>query len=306
MEQFDVLIIGGGAAGLSAGLYSSRAMLKTVVIEKIGFGGQILVTDEIENYPGFPKGIKGPELSTMMEEQTRRFGAELKYEEVVAVEQLNGPLKIVHTSENSYCTKTIIIASGGSHKKLGVPGEEDFSGKGVSYCAVCDANFFRGEEVIVVGGGDAALDEGSYLTGIVEKVTVIHRRDQLRASKILQERALANPKMDLLLSHVVEEFRGTDLMDRVLAKNLKTGESYEFPATGAFIYIGFIPNSDFLKGVLPTDDLGHINSDIQMRTSIPGVFVCGDVRTHSERQLGSAVGDGITAALTAYHYISGD
>ncbi len=306
MEQYDVLIIGGGAAGLSAGLYSSRAMLKTAVIEKIGFGGQILVTDEIENYPGFPKGIKGPDLSIMMEEQTRRFGADLKYEEVIAVERLEESMKIVHTSENSYCAKTIIIASGGSHKKLGIPGEENYSGKGVSYCAVCDANFFRGQEVIVVGGGDAALDEGSYLTGIVEKVTVIHRRDQLRASKILQERALANPKMDLLLSHVVEEFRGADLMDRVLTRNLKTGDSYEFPAAGAFIYIGFIPNSEFLKGILPTDELGHINSDIQMRTDIPGVFVCGDVRTHSERQLGSAVGDGITAALTAYHYISGD
>ena len=306
MEQYDVLIIGGGAAGLSAGLYSSRAMLKTAVIEKLGFGGQILVTDEIENYPGFPKGIKGPDLSIMMEEQTRRFGAELKYEEVVGVEQLDQPMKIVHTSENSYSAKTIIIASGGSHKKLGIPGEENYSGKGVSYCAVCDANFFRGQEVIVIGGGDAALDEGSYLTGIVDKVTVIHRRDEFRASKILQERALANPKMDLLLSHVVEEFRGNTLMDRVLTKNLKTGDSYEFPAAGAFIYIGFIPNSEFLKGMLPTDDLGHINSDIQMRTAIPGVFVCGDVRTHSERQLGSAVGDGITAALTAYHYISGD
>jgi len=306
MEQYDVIIIGGGAAGLSAGLYSSRAMLKTAVIEKIGFGGQILVTDEVENYPGFPKGIKGPELSLMMEEQTRRFGAELKYEEVVGIEHLDKLMKIVHTSENSYCTKTIIIASGGSHKKLGIRGEEEYSGKGVSYCAVCDANFFRGQEVVVVGGGDAALDEGLYLTGIVEKVTVIHRREKLKASRILQQRALDNPKMDLLLSHVVEEFRGTELMDRVLTKNLLTGESFEFPAAGAFIYIGFVPNSEFLKQILPTDDLGHINSDIQMRTAIPGVFVCGDVRTHSERQLGSAVGDGITAALTAYHFISGD
>ncbi len=304
MEQFDVIILGGGAAGLSAGLYSTRAMLKTLILEKLGYGGQILVTDEIENYPGFPEGIKGPELSVMMEQQTRRFGADMRFEEVEGVEDLDQPLKLVHTSEGTYAGRTIIIAAGGSHKKLGVPGEDELSGRGVSYCAVCDANFFRGQDVVVVGGGDAALDEGGYLSGIVNKVTVIHRRDELRASKILQERALANPKMDFLWSHVVEEFQGEPDLDNALVRNLKTQEVYKYPTAGAFIYIGFESNSDFLKGQVPMDEFGHIKTDISMATDLPGVYACGDIRVNSDRQLGNAVGDGITAALSAYHYLT--
>ncbi len=304
MEQFDVIILGGGAAGLSAGLYSTRAMQKTLILEKLGYGGQILVTDEIENYPGFPEGIKGPELSIMMEQQTRRFGADMRFEEVEGVENLDQPLKLVHTSEGTYSGKTVIIAAGGSHKKLGVPGEDELSGRGVSYCAVCDANFFRGQDVVVVGGGDAALDEGGYLSGIVNKVTVIHRRDELRASKILQERAFANPKMDFLWSHVVEEFQGDPDLENALVRNLKTQEVYQYPASGAFIYIGFESNSGFLKGQIPMDEFGHIQTDISMSTGIPGVYACGDIRVDSDRQLGNAVGDGITAALSAYHYLT--
>ena len=304
MEQFDVIILGGGAAGLSAGLYSTRAMQKTLILEKLGYGGQILVTDEIENYPGFPKGIKGPELSVMMEQQTRRFGAEMRYEEVEGVENLDQPLKLVHTSEGAYAGKTVIIAAGGSHKKLGVPGEDELSGRGVSYCAVCDGNFFRGQDVVVVGGGDAALDEGGYLSGIVNKVTVIHRRDQLRASQILQERSFANPKIDFLWSHVVEEFQGEPDLEHALVRNLKTQEVSKFPAAGAFIYIGFESNSGFLKGHVPLDEFGHVYTDISMSTEIPGVYACGDIRVNSDRQLGNAVGDGITAALSAYKYIT--
>ncbi len=304
MEEFDVIILGGGAAALSAGLYSTRAMQKTLILERLGYGGQILVTDMIENYPGFPEGIRGPELSTLMEQQTRRFGADMRYEEVLSVEKLDQPLKLVHTSEASYAGKTVIIATGGSHKKLGVPGEDQLSGKGVSYCAVCDGNFFRGQDVVVVGGGDAALDEGGYLTGLVNKVTVIHRRDQLRASRILQERSFNNPKMEFLWSHVVEEFQGGVELETALVRNLKTAEVYKLPTAGAFIYIGFESNSGFLKGHVPMDELGHIETNISMETAIPGVYACGDIRVNSDRQLGNAVGDGITAALSAYRHIT--
>ena len=304
MEEFDVIILGGGAAGLSAALYTTRAMQKTLILERLGYGGQILVTDMIENYPGFPEGVKGPELSIMMEQQTRKFGADMRYEDVTGVEKLEESLKLVHTTEATYAGKTIIIATGGSHKKLGVPGEDELSGKGVSYCAVCDGNFFKGEDVVVVGGGDAALDEGGYLTGIVNKVTVIHRRDQLRASKILQERSFDNPKMDFLWNHVVEEFQGDNQLETALVRNLKTDEVYKFPTAGAFIYIGFESNSGFLKGQVPMDEFGHIKTNISMETGIPGVYACGDIRVDSDRQLGNAVGDGITAALTAYKYIT--
>ncbi len=304
MEEFDVIILGGGAAGLSAALYTTRAMQKTLILERLGYGGQIMITDMIENYPGFPEGVRGPELSIMMEQQTRKFGADMRYEDVTGVEKLEEPLKLVHTTEATYAGKTIIIATGGSHKKLGVPGEDELSGKGVSYCAVCDGNFFKGEDVVVVGGGDAALDEGGYLTGIVNKVTVIHRRDQLRASKILQERSFDNPKMDFLWNHVVEEFQGDNQLETALVRNLKTAEVYKFPTAGAFIYIGFESNSGFLKGQVPMDEFGHIKTNISMETGIPGVYACGDIRVDSDRQLGNAVGDGITAALTAYKYIT--
>jgi len=304
MEEFDVIIIGGGAAGLSAGLYTTRAMMKTLIIESMGWGGQIALTDEIENYPGFPEGIKGPQLAVLMEQQTLRFGADMRIDEVTAVENLDAPLKLVHTSEATYAGRTLIVCTGGAHRKLGIPGEDEFSGKGVSYCAVCDGNFFRGQDVVVVGGGDAALDEGGYLSGIVNKVTVIHRRDQLRASKILQHRSFANPKMDFLLSHVVEEVRGNGMMERVLVRDLKSNNTFEYPSTGAFIYIGFESNSGFLAGLLPTDETGHIKTNIRMETVVPGVYACGDIRVDSDRQLGNGVGDGISAALAAYRYVS--
>ena len=302
--DYDVIILGGGAAGLSAALYTCRAMLKTLVLESLGCGGQILVTDMIDNYPGFPEGIRGPELSELMEKQTRRFGAEIIYEEVTGLEDLDKPSKIVHTGNGSYTSKTIIITTGGSHNKLGVPGEDEYSGRGVSYCAVCDGNFFKGEEVVVVGGGDAAMDEGEYLSGIVNQVTVVHRRDQLRASPILQERALQNPNFKFLWSHVVEEIIGNEVVEGVRVKDLKSGEVYDYPTAAAFIYIGFHSNSDFLKGKLPMDETAHVYTDINMATSVPGVYAAGDIRVNSNRQLGSAVGDGITAALSAYRYIT--
>ncbi len=302
--EYDAIILGAGAAGLSAGLYTTRAMMKTLVIESLGVGGQLLITDEIENYPGFPTGVKGQELAQMMEEQTLRFGAAIEYTEVETVEDLDQPVKVVRTYDKDYTTKSLIIATGGSHNKLGVPGEDELGGRGVSYCAVCDGNFFRGQDVVVVGGGDAAMDESHYLTGIVGSVTVIHRRDELRATRVLQERAFSNPKYKWLWSHVVEEFTGTDILEAARVKDLKTGQVYDYPTAAAFIYVGFHPNTDYVKGQLDMDPLGHLYTDIHMRTKAPGVYACGDARAESTRQLGAAVGDGITAALAAFHDLS--
>ena len=299
--DYDVIILGAGAAGLSAGLYTTRAMLKTLIVEQLGPGGQLLITDEIENYPGFPQGVKGQELAMSMEQQTTRFGAEIEYTEVQSIENADSPIKTIHTDDRPYTAKSLIIATGGSHNKLGVPGEDELSGRGVSYCAVCDGNFFRGQDVVVIGGGDAAMDEGHYLSGIVNSVTYIHRRDELRATKVLQERAFNNEKVKFLWSHVVEEFTGNEALETARVKNLKTEETYDYPTAAAFIYIGFHPNTEYLKDLLEMDPLGHIYTDIHMRTAIPGIYACGDARADSTRQLGAAVGDGITAALSAYH-----
>ena len=303
--DYDAIVLGAGAAGLAAGLYTTRAMMKTLVIEQLGPGGQLLITDEIDNYPGFPEGVKGQELAAMMEQQTTRFGAEIEYAEVQGLEDLDKPLKTVHTDERDYIAKSLIIATGGSHNKLGVTGEDEFSGRGVSYCAVCDGNFFKGQDVVVIGGGDAAMDEGHYLTGIVNSVTYVHRRDELRATKVLQERAFTNEKVKFLWSHVVEEFTGNEALETARVKNLKTEEIYDYPTAAAFIYVGFHPNTEYLKGLLEMDPLGHVFTDIHMRTGVPGVYACGDARADSTRQLGAAVGDGITAALAAYHDLQG-
>ena len=302
--DYDVVILGAGAAGLAAGLYTTRAMMKTLLLEQLGPGGQLLITDEIDNYPGFPDGINGQELATKMEQQTARFGAETEYTEVIGVENIDQPLKTIKTDDRDFTAKTIIIATGGAHNKLGVSGEDALAGRGVSYCAVCDGNFFKGQDVVVVGGGDAALDEGHYLSGIVNSVTFIHRRDELRGAKILQERAFNNDKVKFLWSTVVEEFRGDQALDRALVRDLKTDKNYEYPMAAAFIYVGFHPNTEYLSGLLELDAGGHIYTDIHMRTAIHGVYACGDARAESTRQLGAAVGDGITAALAAFHDLS--
>jgi thioredoxin reductase (NADPH) len=303
-KDYDVVILGAGAAGMSAGLYSTRAMLSTLMIESIGPGGQLLITDEIENYPGFREGVKGQELADEMYNQADRFGAGMEFAEVEAVENLHDERKLIRTSEGDFTARALIIATGGSHNKLGVTGEDEFGGRGVSYCAVCDGNFFRGQDVIVVGGGDAAMDESFYLTGICNSVTIIHRRDELRATKVLQDRAFANPKYKWLWSHVVEEFVGNDVLEAARVKDLKTGEVYDYPTAAAFIYVGFHPNTEAFKDQLEMDELGHVYADIHMRTNVPRVYACGDARAESTRQLGAAVGDGITAALAAFHDLS--
>ena len=301
--EYDVIILGGGAAGLSAALYTVRAQLKTLVLEKLSVGGQIMLTSDIENYPGFPEGVLGPDLTVLMEKQVNRFGAEFAFDLVEKIE-VEEDTKVVVASERTYTAKTIIIGSGGEHNKLEIPGEEEFAGKGVSNCATCDGNFFKGEDVIVVGGGDAALDEGLYLTRIVNKVTIVHRRDELRASKILQERALNTPNMEFKWNHLVREIKGNGTVDRVLLEDLNGQDQYEFPTAATFIFIGFHPNSAFLEGAVPLDGGGHVMTNIRMETPVSGVFAAGDVRQFSDRQLGNAVGDGITAALSAYRYIT--
>ncbi|MEE8518035.1 MAG: thioredoxin-disulfide reductase [Dehalococcoidia bacterium] len=300
--QYDVIIVGGGAAGLAAAIYSVRAMLKTLVIEKQAVGGQILYTGEIENYPGFPEAIAGPDLAVLYEKQAIRFGTEFTYDTVTSLD-IDGPVKRVIGEDGEYTARTVIITTGGEHNKLQVPGEEEFAGRGVSYCATCDGNFFRDQDVTVVGGGDAALDEGLYLTRMTKSVTLVHRRDQLRASKILQERAFGNPKFDFVWDSVVEEIKGNGDVNSVVVKNLKTGEVNERATNGVFVYIGFHPINDFMRGAIELDNAGHVVTDLQMQTSVPGVFAAGDVRTFSERQLANAVGDGVAAALSAYRYI---
>ena len=302
--QYDVIIIGGGAAGLAASIYAVRAMLKTLVIEKKAVGGQILLTGEIENYPGFPEPVDGPELAALYEKQAARFGVEFEYDTVTSLD-VAGAVKRVVCEDGAYTSKAIIIASGGEHNKLGVPGEVEYWGKGVSYCATCDGNFFRGMDVAVIGGGDAAMDEGLYLTRMTSKVTVVHRRDALRASKILQRRAFDNPKMEFVWDTVVEKIEGNGEVDAMTLKNLKTGEASRVPVQGVFIFIGFHPVNDFMQGAVELDNAGHVVANLQMETSVPGVFAAGDVRQFSDRQLANAVGDGVAAALAAYRYIEG-
>ena len=300
--QYDVIIIGGGAAGLAAAIYAVRAMLKTLVIERQAIGGQILYTGEIENYPGFPEPISGPDLAILYEKQAIRFGTEFEYDTITSLD-VNGPVKKVIGEEGTYTAKTVIITTGGEHNKLEVPGEEEFSGRGVSYCATCDGNFFKGQDVTVVGGGDAAMDEGTYLTRMTNSVTVVHRRDELRASKILQQRAFGNPKMNFVWDSAITEIKGNGDVSSILVENLKTGEITERETSGVFVYIGFHPINDFMVGSINMDPAGHVVTDLQMQTSVPGVFAAGDVRTFSERQLANAVGDGVAAALAAYRYI---
>lgn len=302
-KEYDVIIVGGGAAGLTAGLYSSRARRSTLLFEKEIPGGQIATTSLVENYPAFPDGVEGPELAVRMEEQAAKYGTEIMFAEVERI-SLHGDRRIVHTSEGDFVGKTVIVTSGAEHRKLDVPGELELAGNGVSYCATCDGSYFRDQVVVVVGGGDAALDEGLFLTRYATKVIVVHRRDELRASKVLQERALAHPKMEFVWDTVVEEILGEDAVTGARVCNVKTGAESIIEAQGVFIYIGLIPQTDFVRGLLPTDGGGHFETNLWMETSVAGVFVAGDVRINAARQLVSAAGDGCTAAIRADSYLT--
>jgi thioredoxin reductase (NADPH) len=302
-QEYDIVVIGAGPAGLTAGLYAARARRKTIVLERNVTGGQIALTSVVENYPGFPDGVNGFDLAQAMQQQAEKYGMETGYGDVTAIEPKDGR-HLVKTTEGDYLAKAVIITGGADYNRLNVPGEERLTGRGVSYCATCDAAFFKDQEVAVVGGGDAAMDEGLFVTRYASKVYVIHRRDQLRAGKILQERAFANPKMEFVWNTVVTEVLGEETVTGLRLRNVVTGEESALPVAAIFIFIGLHPNSDYLKGLLRMDEAGHIYVNDWMETEVPGIFAAGDIRVNSSRQVVSAAGDGATAAIKADHYIT--
>jgi thioredoxin reductase (NADPH) len=299
----DVVIIGGGPAGLTAGLYTSRAKLKTLLIERGLIGGQVTITEFIENYPGFEEGITGAELSMKMEKQARRFGLEITQGSVQKTSLQHKTKKILLEDGQELEAKSVIIATGAHPKLLNIEGENTYRGKGVSYCATCDGAFFKGENIAVVGGGDSAVQEGVFLTKFAKKVYIIHRRDQLRAEKILQERALSNQKIQFIWDTVVKKIEGDDSVRSLRLKNVKTGENSVLEVQGLFIYIGYNPNTEFLGNDIKFDTENFIITDEKMATSISGVYAAGDIRSNSLRQISTAVGDGAVAAVEAEKYI---
>jgi len=285
-EEYEVVIIGGGPAGLTTGLYTSRDRLNSLLIEGGMVGGQIASAERVENYPGFPEGIGGFELGQLMHQQATKHG-----------------LKTLLT-EGDFIAKAIVVASGSERHKLGVPGEEEFAGKGVSYCSTCDAPFFREQPIAIVGGGDAAITEALHLTKFASKVTVIHRRHELRASRILQEKAFSQPKMEFLWDTIVEKIEGGEFVKTIGLYQVITGERSTLDVAGLFISIGLKPNTDYLKGILPLDATGHIITNEKMETEIPGILAAGDVHRNSARQAITAAGDGATAAMNTKKFLS--
>jgi thioredoxin reductase (NADPH) len=307
---YDVIILGGGPAGLSAGLYAGRSRLSTLIIEKGQDGGQIAITDEIENYPGqMVDGESGPELIARMTAQSVKFGAE-RVSDTIKEVSLEGEVKVLKGEKEEYKGKNVIIATGAHPRPIGCKGEREYLGKGVSYCATCDANFFEDLEVFVVGGGDSAVEEAMYLTKFARKVTVIHRRNELRAAKSIQEKAFANPKLHFMWDSVVEELYGDDILQGMAVKNVKTGETRKIDADpedgmfGVFGFIGMIPNTKVFEGILHMDERGYIKTDEDMHTNIPGVYAAGDVRVKSLRQVVTASADGAIAAVQVERSLS--
>ncbi|RBR32392.1 thioredoxin-disulfide reductase [Enterococcus cecorum] len=300
--KYDCIIIGAGPAGMTAALYAARANLKTLILERGIPGGQMNNTAEVENYPGFDS-ILGPDLALKMYDGINQFGVEHGYGNVVEVKD-HQDYKEVITDDATYEAKVVIIATGCEHRNLEVPGEAEYSGRGVSYCAVCDGAFFRNKKLIVVGGGDSAVEEAIYLTQFADEVKIVHRRDALRAQKIIQDRAFANEKISFIWDSVVEEIKGDDQkVTGVQIKNVKTGETYEEAADGVFIYVGLLPLTQAFTSLGITDDAGWIVTDERMQTKIPGILACGDARQKHLRQITTAVGDGGIAGQQAYQYI---
>jgi thioredoxin reductase (NADPH) len=301
-EPYDVLIIGGGPAGLAAGLYASRSRLRTLLLERGLFGGQIVNAPKVENFPGFPQGISGMELGELMHRHAAAFGLETRLAEVTGV-GVGGDIKEVLTDHGSFEARALIIASGSEHRKLSVPGEERLLGRGVSYCATCDAPFFQGKEVAVVGGGDTAITDALYLARFASRVYVVHRRRELRAVALLQERAFAEPRLSFLWDSVVEEVLGEEEVEGLRLWDVKTGQSSRLDVQGVFVAMGLEPNTAFLKGKLQLTPTGHIPTNSHMETALPGVFAAGDVRQDSARQVITAAGDGAAATLAALAFL---
>ncbi len=302
---FDVAIIGGGPAGLTAAIYTARETLSTVLLEKSMTGGIPAIVDLIENYPGFQEGIPGMELMQKMRAQADRFGTTFsEFEEVSKITPDQQHFKLI-TENKRYLAKAVIIATGGVPRNLEIESEKEFLGRGVSYCATCDGPLYRDADLIVVGGGNAAVQEALFLTKFARRVTIVHRRDKLRAQPILQERAFKNEKIKFAWDSVVSNIFGANQVEGVEIRNVKTGEKISLPAEGVFIFIGWVPNTEFVRGLIDLDEEGHIITDCEMRTNVPGIMAVGDVRSKTVRQIANAVGDGAIGALSASKYVEG-
>ena len=301
----DVVIVGSGPAGYTAAIYAARAQLNPVILAgSVTAGGALMNTTEVENYPGFVTGIMGPELMTQMQEQAERFGADIRYEDVTALE-LEGDVKRITTSDGVYEARTVIISTGSEYRHLGIDGEERLSGHGVSYCATCDGFFFKNQDIVVVGGGDSAMEEATFLTRFARSVTVVHRRDELRASAVMAKRAQEDPKISFAWNSRVVELHGEDSLTAVTLEDTVTGERRRLEASGLFVAIGQVPRSELVTDVLDLDEAGYIKVEApSQRTRIPGVFACGDVADPTYQQAITAAGSGCRAALDAEHYLT--
>lgn len=304
MTVENVIIIGSGPAGLTSALYTARANLEPLLFTGNEIGGQVSITNEVENYPGFPEGLTGPEMIERFQKQAERFGARIEYAEVTEIDFDVQPFRI-KSYDNEYEATSVIITTGASPRKLGVSGEVDFIGRGVSYCATCDGFFFRDKDVIVVGGGDSALEESVFLTKFASRVRIIHRRDQLRAGYTLQERANRNEKIEFVWDTVVTEINGDGAVESVQVKNVKTNEVSTLATEGVFVYVGHFPNSQLFKGVLEMDEHGYLMTDRLTRTSVPGVFAAGEIADSVFRQVVTSAGEGCKAAIQVERYLAG-
>lgn len=302
-NMFEVVIVGGGPAGLTAGLYCSRAGLTSSLIERGVLGGQIVNAEDVENFPGFPQGISGMELGVKMHEQAHKYGLKTIFAEVHGLE-IQGATKIVKTTEGNFSAKTVILAGGAVRRKLGIAGEDKLAGRGVSYCAVCDGAFFQDQAIAVIGGGDTAITEALHLTKFASKIIIIHRRDQLRAGHVLQEKIRYEPKISLMWNMTVSAITGKDVVEKIELLNTKTGVSSSVEVNGVFISVGIDPDTHYLKGIVPLDESGYIITNEKMETLVPGVLAAGDIRHNSARQAITAAGDGATAAIYAQKYLT--